>query len=313
MEFKGLAVAAVAGSVALVIERESGGEGDATLLVRDKARPVPALEAETPVKEAAKIMAEKGVGAAWVVQQGEFWGVATLVQLLDELSMNRDPLTGIPQSDRLREWGQNRLEKGQEITLLFFDLDSFGRYNKEHGHTFGDRVLKEMVNLVIPHVDKAKDIFVRYGGDEFVLATTRSRHEAERVAERLRGSLLEVAGVPGPVTFSLGVAGGKRTKERTRIHVAATLENLINLASRDALARKPQGQPSATLADILSGFRAQNPSLAPLLADIEYGAGADGAVVRLMDRDRRPLASAPLGTDSAASVRQALELWAAAS
>jgi diguanylate cyclase (GGDEF)-like protein len=313
MAFKGLEVAAVAGSVALVIERDARTEQDSTLLVRDKGRPVPALEAETPIKEAAKIMAEKGVGAAWVVNQGEFWGIATLVQLLDELSMNRDPLTGIPQSDRLREWGQNRLEKGQEITLLFFDLDSFGRYNKDHGHTFGDRVLKGMVNLVLPQVDKSKDIFVRYGGDEFVLATTRSRQEAERVAERLRGTLLEVEGVPGPVTFSLGVAGGKRTKERTRIHVAATLENLINLASRDALARKPKAPAAATLAEVLARFRSQNPALAPLLADIEYGAGTDGLEVRLMGQQSRFLAAAPLGADAAASVAQALDLWAAAS
>jgi hypothetical protein len=42
------------------------------------------------------------------------------------------------------------------------------------------------------------------------------------------------------VTFSVGLYGGRRSKERENTHYAATLDNLINLASRDCTRSKPK-------------------------------------------------------------------------
>ena len=44
------------------------------------------------------------------------------------------------------------------------------------------------------------------------------------------------------VDFTIGMHGGKRSKERESIHFAATLDNLINLASKDCIAQKSAKQ-----------------------------------------------------------------------
>jgi hypothetical protein len=43
---------------------------------------------------------------------------------------------------------------------------------------------------------------------------------------------------PEPIGFTVGTCGGRRSIERENIHYAATLDNLINLASKDCSRRK---------------------------------------------------------------------------
>jgi hypothetical protein len=45
--------------------------------------------------------------------------------------------------------------------------------------------------------------------------------------------------VPEGITATYGISGGRRTKERDEIHYSATVDGLINVASRDCTSRKP--------------------------------------------------------------------------
>ncbi|MFI5386600.1 MAG: GGDEF domain-containing protein, partial [Fimbriimonadales bacterium] len=143
-------------------------------------------------------------------------------------------------SDRLREWGVENLKEGREITIVFIDLDDFGSYNKKYGHIVGDRVLQKVAELIQERIEPSTDQLVRYGGDEFAIGTTRDQTESTKLARTLQDGMsgLRVAGSDEPVTFSIGVQGGKRTKERENVHYAATLDNLINLASKNSMAEK---------------------------------------------------------------------------
>lgn len=262
-----------------------------------------ALESDLDLKEAARRMAEASAPAAGVVREGQMLGLASMAQVIAELSVSRDALTGLPWSDLLRNWGAARLQHGQEITLLLFDLDSFGRYNKQYGHVVGDRVLQAFVAAVEPLLDPGQDVFVRYGGDEFVFCTVRPRAAAEQVMAALTGMKLAVDGVEEAVTFSIGISGGKRTAERTATHYAATLDNLINLASKDCLARKAvAANPSEDLrrAEAKAGVDAGS------LGQLVYTWHEGKRAVKVLAKDGRELASADLGDSLEDGLAEAL-------
>jgi diguanylate cyclase (GGDEF)-like protein len=233
------------GSSALLVANEGEYVGalsrtdaaaNASLKVREIVRPLgEPLPADEDVRKAAAEFVDKGRAFAPVEQEGKIIGLVTPQQLLEELSCSWDPLTGLPWSDRLREWGSQTLAASREITIIFFDLNDFGHYNKQYGHIMGDRVLKAFVEQVNAFIDPDSDTFVRYGGDEFVLGTTRLRSDAEDLAKRIKLQPIRIPDLDVPVEFSIGISGGKRSKERLSVHYAATLDNLINLASKDCL------------------------------------------------------------------------------
>lgn len=201
------------------------------------------VEAVTPsssLRRVAEMMAGRNLPRVPVLDEGKFLGIVSAQDLLKDVARNYDPLTQLPWSDALREWGVRNLEKGNEITILFFDLDDFGRFNKQYGHLVGDQVLRRVADALRSKVATATDLLCRYGGDEFVIGTLRAREESEALAQEIVSSIngLEVEGAAMPITISHGVFGGRRTKERPGTHIAATLDNLINQASKECMARK---------------------------------------------------------------------------
>ncbi len=196
------------------------------------------MPASTPVRTAAKLFVENALDYVPVKDEDQYVGLLSANQLLLELGRSWDPMTGLSWSDRLRDWGVDVLQSGQEITIAFIDLNDFGAYNKQHGHIVGDRVLKAIASMLAGAVRSETDVLVRYGGDEFVIGSIRTRQEIEEALEEIANRPLMIEGVNEGVTFTVGYSGGKRTRERERTHFASTLDNLINLASRDSLSRK---------------------------------------------------------------------------
>ncbi|MFY9234214.1 MAG: GGDEF domain-containing protein [Fimbriimonadaceae bacterium] len=201
------------------------------------------------VRDAAELFINEHVDAAPVMREDRFIGMLTSQVLLKELKHSWDPLTSLPWSDRLRDWGTENLKHGNEITILFFDIDGFGLYNKKHGHVVGDLVLKKVAEAFTEGVESDTDVLVRYGGDEFAVGTTRPRHEAEALGASLmvRAGSVFLDETEEPVTMCMGLYGGKRGQERENVHYAATLDNLINLASKDCLSKKKSGQQALPL------------------------------------------------------------------
>jgi len=213
---------------------------------------VPTISPRMSVREAAAQMTRASLGRVPVVDGGRLVGVLTVGDLLPELGRATDPLTSLPWTDTLREWAIARLEQGLEITVLFIDLDGFGQFNKTYGHIVGDEVLRAVSEVIVASVDKDQEVVCRYGGDEFCIATLRSSTAASELAVRISRSVRDIT-LPSlggqVVTCTIGQSGGKRTRERDHVHYAATLNNLINLASRDCTSRKAS-QTQAVVADI---------------------------------------------------------------
>lgn len=189
---------------------------------------------ELSISNAADLMSKTGASHLLVMQDGRLLGVVTPSRLLPELGKSLDPLTRLPRADAMRDWGISALKGGSEITVIFVDLDQFGHFNKQYGHIIGDAVLKHVTAVLKSEVDENVDMLCRYAGDEFVIVTLRNGDEARELAATLDEKLRAAAdpGIPEPVTAAFGVFGGKRTKEREDMHYYATLDNLINLASK---------------------------------------------------------------------------------
>jgi len=72
------------------------------------------------------------------------------------------------------------------LAFLMIDIDHFKRFNDRYGHDVGDEVLKLVAGTIKSHLRKI-DLFIRFGGEEFIaLLPGADREAAMRTAERLR-------------------------------------------------------------------------------------------------------------------------------
>jgi diguanylate cyclase (GGDEF)-like protein len=127
---------------------------------------------------------------------------------------HNDMLTGIPnrrawELELPRDMARVRRHGGR-LCVALLDLDHFKRFNDQHGHQGGDRLLKEATAAWRTRI-RSTDLLARYGGEEFaVLLRDCAPSEAVGVLEDLR------AVTPLGQTFSAGVAewDGQESPER---------------------------------------------------------------------------------------------------
>lgn len=121
-----------------------------------------------------------------------------------------DPLTGLGNRRafdlELNEELRELRNQGRQFAIGFIDLDDFKQVNDRFGHELGDRVLKELAQL-IRDACRSTDLVARIGGDEFAtLHPNASQEDAVQVLERVRLQFLEHRrNKDWPVTVSMGV------------------------------------------------------------------------------------------------------------
>ncbi|WP_431283759.1 diguanylate cyclase [Humitalea sp. 24SJ18S-53] len=94
---------------------------------------------------------------------------------------------------------------GAPFALLYCDLDGFKRVNDVHGHAMGDRLLREVADVLRGCV-RREDTPARVGGDEFAVVLVGGEGaDTHAVAERLRAMVKDHMDKAGwPVTVSIG-------------------------------------------------------------------------------------------------------------
>lgn len=115
-------------------------------------------------------------------------------ELEQEIAATRDPLTKV----------YNRRAFEQEVTefilqsesdvagaLIILDLDNFKEINDTFGHAEGDKVLKQMADVLLSTF-RRKDLIGRFGGDEFLifLKNTTDRAVIDRRMKEMSSALL---------------------------------------------------------------------------------------------------------------------------
>jgi GGDEF domain-containing protein len=86
--------------------------------------------------------------------------------LLERLA-ETDELTNLP-NRRAFEKAHNRARR-ERHAFIIFDLNNFGRVNKQCGHAEGDRLLKYYADVIQNVAAKFNARAFRLGGDEFVI------------------------------------------------------------------------------------------------------------------------------------------------
>jgi len=100
----------------------------------------------------------------------------------------------------------------QKLSFIMIDFDDFKRHNDTYGHQTGDKLLRDMANLIRISIRKSDMVF-RYGGDEFAVLVpgcdiNKAEYLATGLVKRISNHQFEnVEGEPlEKITISCGVA-----------------------------------------------------------------------------------------------------------
>jgi diguanylate cyclase (GGDEF)-like protein len=136
---------------------------------------------------------------------------------------------------------------GATLSCIMIDVDRFKQINDNHGHPFGDDVLRNIAQLLSDGC-REEDTLCRYGGEEFaVLCPATSAEMAALLAERLRQAVQDMQihrqGLVIPVTCSFGIAD---------IH-AAPPATVVEMADRALYEAKHTGRNRIVIASATVG------------------------------------------------------------
>lgn len=125
---------------------------------------------------------------------------------------NHDPLTALPNrllfSDKVNQAINRAKPSGQEVAVLFCDMDCFKDINDSLGHPVGDELLQQASER-IENVLRGRGVLARQGGDEFtvLLENIESKQSVERMADHILSAFRQSFFVDGYEIFSTASIG----------------------------------------------------------------------------------------------------------
>jgi len=140
-------------------------------------------------------------------------------RLKDDLAEQRvraqtDPLTKLPNrysyGERLTQEYNRWRRYRHPLSLVMGDIDRFKQVNDAHGHSFGDKALKEIGTFLSSRI-RESDFIARFGGEEFVILLPETGIvNATRAMNKIRSEIskLEIThdGQVVPITMSFGIS-----------------------------------------------------------------------------------------------------------
>ncbi|MCP4116947.1 MAG: GGDEF domain-containing protein [Desulfobacteraceae bacterium] len=85
-----------------------------------------------------------------------------------------------------RKW-RSAVRHTWPISLIFFDMDFFKRYNDNYGHQAGDDCLERIGHVIMESLQRSDDFAARYGGEEFIILLSHTgMDKALETAEKIR-------------------------------------------------------------------------------------------------------------------------------
>ncbi len=164
---------------------------------------------------------------------------------LEQLAIT-DQLTGMYNRRHFFTVAQHIFEEARRYKLplccFMIDADHFKNLNDDHGHPFGDHVLRGIADR-LQRATRRSDVLARYGGEEFILAApSTDLQTAAMLAERLRNCVQQEIFVLAPaaarVTISVGYAG-------TEVVSSDSIEALLHAADKALYEAKRAGRNRA--------------------------------------------------------------------
>jgi diguanylate cyclase (GGDEF)-like protein len=167
---------------------------------------------ETPGGRAILIINQPLAAGGWVATSEDITEQKHAEERITHLA-HYDPLTDLPNRvlfhERLRH-ELARIAPGEQLAVLYIDIDEFKNVNDTLGHLIGDELLKS-VAASLGRCIEGDDFVARLGGDEFAVVQTAVKTEAEvvdlvtRIFDAIRTSY-ECLGHQVTTDASIGVA-----------------------------------------------------------------------------------------------------------
>ena len=188
--------------------------GEPGRLIDYESRVLARTGREVPIRLSATLIYDNGEEIGTIGFFHDISGRKALEQELLELSIT-DALTGLYNrryflSVLRKELGRVDRTKST-CSILMIDIDRFKAFNDTYGHAEGDRLLREVAEVMSGSF-RSMDFTFRFGGEEFVvLLPETDAAGAWACAERFRTRLaardfsIKEGGLPVVVTASIGI------------------------------------------------------------------------------------------------------------
>jgi diguanylate cyclase (GGDEF)-like protein len=140
---------------------------------------------------------------------------------------------------RIKEFLNRFYQTGEGFSIIMIDLDHFKEVNDTYGHPVGDRVLRQIADVIresMRHVD----VSCRYGGEEFVILLPEEKIRstaiiANRLREKVASHTFRIEDIPAfKKTVSIGIACCPQH--------ATSAEELVAMADEALYAAKQHGR-----------------------------------------------------------------------
>ena len=137
--------------------------------------------------------------------------------------------------NRLKEEMERSKRLDIPLSLIMIDIDFFKDINDNYGHIVGDKIIKELADLLRSIVRKG-DIVTRYGGDEFfIILPGSSKKFTLKLAERIQKHVNDYEFTQNiNITVSLGMVSYPAD--------ASTLDSLLRWVDNALYSAKKKGR-----------------------------------------------------------------------
>ncbi|WP_363331211.1 EAL domain-containing protein [Bradyrhizobium sp.] len=152
------------------------------------------------------------LGGGWVTTHEDITERRRAEERITHLA-HYDALTDLPNRTLFRDYLEKqmaRIEPGEQLAVLYIDIDEFKSVNDTLGHLIGDELLKS-VAASLSRCIRATDFVARLGGDEFAIIQTAVKDPADVIdlLNRIYGAIRapnECLGHQVSTDASIGIA-----------------------------------------------------------------------------------------------------------
>lgn len=107
-----------------------------------------------------------------------------------------DYVTQLYSADYMRTHLAELNQSAKPYSLAMIDINNFAAFNRQYSHTDGDRLLREVADIIVMNLRQA-DLACRYAGDRFILVMPEtSEQEAGEIVEQITAAIKHLAFKP---------------------------------------------------------------------------------------------------------------------
>jgi diguanylate cyclase (GGDEF)-like protein len=173
---------------------------------------------------------DKNIEIILVEDENMIIGYIARAALYAEMGKHVDLLTGLNKKDYLFYNAYKLIRSGQNVVIVFIDLNNFGYIDKIYGHINGDIILINVAE-VLKENTPSDSYLCRYAGDEFAILTPYSIEYSRVLAEKIINAINKHK-FPNDiaVSASIGIAGYSKDSIRME-DISEVINKLVNISS----------------------------------------------------------------------------------